>query len=381
MQGNFRTMPEAVRYFAEKADVPTRTWRDLWQGQHARAFTVAGAMKADLLADLRRAVDGAIRDGESLGAFRKRFDQIVATHGWAYNGGRNWRTRVIYDTNIRTAHMAGKYAQLTDPDTLARHPYWEYRHTTLDNPRLEHKAWDGLILRHDDPWWGIHYPPNGWGCHCDVLPVSRRRLQQLGKTGPDTAPAGTADDVAPEWQYNVGQAAWGRTIASETLRDAASWTPVPTADASATVGAPITFPASIVPRPLLPATTDAAALRRAWGEYVGPQAALAEPTAARVILTDAIPEHWIAEGLLDGRERFVSALAQIVADPAEVWINWVVGPDGRYDIRRNLLSAYRTDAGITPVALVTTAGGIGLDLVVGDAVAALRQGHRVWSRS
>lgn len=377
MQGNFRTMPEAVRYFAEKANVPTRTWRDLWQGQHARAFTVAGAMKADLLADLRRAVDGAIRDGESLGAFRKRFDQIVATHGWAYNGGRNWRTRVIYDTNVRTAHMAGKYAQLTDPDTLARHPYWEYRHTTLDNPRLQHKSWSGLILRHDDPWWRTHYPPNGWGCHCDVLPVSRRRLQQLGKTEPDTAPEDADGDVPPEWQYNVGKAAWGRAIAGDTLRDASAWNPIRAVDAPV---APITFPADPVPRPLLPATTDAAAVRRAWSEHVGPQAVVVEPTAGRVILTDQIPERWIADGLLDGREQFVPMLAHIVGEPAEIWINWVVGPDGRYDIRRHLLAAFRTEAGVSPVAVVATAGGIGLDLVVGDAVAALRQGHRVWSR-
>ncbi|HJU39347.1 MAG TPA: phage minor head protein, partial [Tahibacter sp.] len=174
IRGNFRTMPEAVRYFGEKANLPSATWRDLWQGQHARAFTVAGAMKADLLGDLRQAVDGAIRDGESLGKFRQRFDDIVARHGWAHTGSRNWRTKVIYDTNVRTSFMAGKYAKLTDPDMLARHPYWEYRHYTRDNPRLEHKAWNGLILRHDDPWWQVHFPPNGWGCHCDVLPASAR---------------------------------------------------------------------------------------------------------------------------------------------------------------------------------------------------------------
>ena len=42
-RGNFGSMPEAERYFRDKVNMPTRRWNDLWQGQHARAFVVAGA--------------------------------------------------------------------------------------------------------------------------------------------------------------------------------------------------------------------------------------------------------------------------------------------------------------------------------------------------
>ena len=31
--------------------------------------------------------------------------------GWA-NGGRNWRTRVIFETNLRTSYAAGRWQQL-----------------------------------------------------------------------------------------------------------------------------------------------------------------------------------------------------------------------------------------------------------------------------
>src|SRR3569832_722287 len=57
--------------------VPTEKWTALWKAQHDRAFMVAGAAKADLLADLAGAVEGAIAGGQSIEWFRKQFDAIV----------------------------------------------------------------------------------------------------------------------------------------------------------------------------------------------------------------------------------------------------------------------------------------------------------------
>lgn len=198
----------AIEYFRRKVNVPTLTWRDLWQKAHARAFTVAGAMKADLLQDLRTAVDAAIADGESFDTFKRRFLAIVEKHGWVHTGGPGWRARVIWHINMRTAAAAGRYQQMTHPDVLAHMPYWLYDHTTILHPREQHRSWDGLVLRYDDPWWDVHYPPNGWGCNCRVRPLSERQLRKLGKEAPDQAPEGPTT-VAPEWQYNVGAAPFG----------------------------------------------------------------------------------------------------------------------------------------------------------------------------
>jgi len=187
---NFR---EQIAFFLRKVNVPTASWTDLWQADHDSGFMVAGAAKAELLQDLREAVNKAIRDGTTLEEFRKDFDEIVARHGWSYTGGRNWRTRIIYETNLRTSYAAGRYAQLK-ANTRA-FPYWIYKHSHLDKvPRPLHIAhppegWNGLVLRHDDPWWDTHFPPNGWGCTCYVEGVSEHRLRKLGKGGPDEAPA------------------------------------------------------------------------------------------------------------------------------------------------------------------------------------------------
>lgn len=178
----------------------TTSYRDLSPDEHAQAFAVAGAMKADLLADLREAVQRAVEAGITLDEFRKDFWGAVRVHGWhgwtgeGTAGGEAWRTRVIYTTNIRKSYSAGRYAQLTDPEYLEKYPYWQWVHSGLAmDPRPQHKAWDGMVLRHDDPFWASHFPPRippDYGCTCRVKSVRR--------------PAADANTAAPaDWQKQV----------------------------------------------------------------------------------------------------------------------------------------------------------------------------------
>lgn len=189
IQGSFKLpFNEQIAFFLQKLNLPTKTYKDLQAHAHDKAFTVAGAMKADLLTDLHTAVGKAITDGETLLQFRQRFDDIVKKHGWAgwtgssSTAGKAWRTRIIYDTNLRTSHAAGRWQQMTTPDMLAMRPFWQYIHTTLDNPRLNHKRIDGMVRRADDPWWRINYPPNDWGCGCYVRTLSAYDVQRLNLT-------------------------------------------------------------------------------------------------------------------------------------------------------------------------------------------------------
>ncbi len=148
--------------------VPTQFWDDLRHSAHDRGFMVAGAMKADLLADLGAAVDRAISEGTTLEEFRRDFRSIVQKHGWhGWTGegsakGEAWRTKVIYRTNIATSMAAGRWAQLVD----GKFNYLIYQHSGAMHPRLDHLSWNGVVLKFDHPFWKTHYPPNGWGCGC-----------------------------------------------------------------------------------------------------------------------------------------------------------------------------------------------------------------------
>lgn len=180
---------EQLEYFRGKLNLPTDRWDDVLGAAHDRAFIVAGMTKADMLQDMRDAVDKAIAQGTGLDTFRKDFAQIVQRTGWDYNGSFDWRSRVIYQTNLSTSYSAGRWAQLQDPDLLRIRPYLKYVHADgVANPRPLHLSWNGIILPAGDPWVLAHACPNGWGCHCRFVAASKREY--------DAAPADRK--VAPD---------------------------------------------------------------------------------------------------------------------------------------------------------------------------------------
>lgn len=209
---------EAIDFFKAKLNLPTQYWDDLVGSVHSKAFTVAGAIKADLLADLREAVDQAINKGTGMGEFRKSFDDLVSKHGWDYNGQRAWRTRVIYDNNLHSAHMAGRWQQIQR--LKDRRPFIQYLTVGDRRVRPEHRQWDRLVLSIDDDWWNTHFPPNGWGCRCSVRSLSPRQLRrdkleptqapEITRTERVNAKTGEVYGRVPEgidvgWDYNVGK--------------------------------------------------------------------------------------------------------------------------------------------------------------------------------
>jgi hypothetical protein len=175
--------------------VPTERWDDIQRSAHDRAFMVAGATKADLLADLAAAVDKAIAEGTGFDAFKRDFRAIVKKHGWhgwtgeGTPGGEAWRMRVIYRTNMRTSYMAGRHAQLVE----GGFPFWVYRHGGSLEPRPLHLSWDGLILPPDHPFWATHFPPNDWGCSCRVF--GARSMRAAKRRGGDPSVV-----LKPGWQ-------------------------------------------------------------------------------------------------------------------------------------------------------------------------------------
>lgn len=229
---------EAIDFFKAKVNIPTKSWDEMVGAINAKGFTVAGATKAALLEDLRGAVNAAIEGGETINDFRDRFDAIVQQHGWNYKGSRGWRTRVIYDTNLRTARMAGRWQQYQR--VKDRRPYLQYQTAGDSRVRPEHAAWEDTVLHIDHPWWQTHYPPNGWGCRCTTRSLSERQLQREGKQLSPDPTVNRTERLNPEtgeifpptpvgidtgWDYNVGQAWLGpdQALAERVMRLPKPW--------------------------------------------------------------------------------------------------------------------------------------------------------------
>lgn len=175
--------------------IPTARWDDISRNAHDRAFMVAGAAKADLLADLAAAVDKAISAGTGFDEFKRDFRQIVNRHGWhGWTGegtakGEAWRMRTIYTTNMMTSYQAGRFAQLRK----AGFKFWIYHHGGSLEPRPLHLSWDGLILPADHAFWATHFPPNGWGCSCYVSGAHSMKLAALVGGDPSKV-------LPPDWK-------------------------------------------------------------------------------------------------------------------------------------------------------------------------------------
>lgn len=184
---------EAIRYFQQKGYQISFAWQDVAAAEHAAAFTVAKAMSYDLLAEIRAEVDRAISEGRTLQQFRKELEPLLQKKGWwgkqdilnpdtgqleTVQLGSPRRLSIIYDTNMRTSHAAGRWRQIER--SAKRRPYLRYIAVQDERTRQEHRAWHGTVLPVDHPFWQSHYPPNGWRCRCIVQQLSKRQLESQG---------------------------------------------------------------------------------------------------------------------------------------------------------------------------------------------------------
>lgn len=200
-QIKFAALPpeEAIAFFRQKGYKIGFDYRDVWQQEHQAAFTVAKAMQLDILRDIRAAVDGALADGTTFSDFRKSLKPLLVQKGWWGRAdmedpltkeiknvqlGSTRRLKTIYDTNLRTAHNEGQWERIQA--SKQSFPYLQYDANNSEHPRLQHSAWDGMVLPVDDPFWQSHMPVKDYGCKCRVIQMTGGMLERRGLTVSDT---------------------------------------------------------------------------------------------------------------------------------------------------------------------------------------------------
>lgn len=366
---------EQIAFFRRKLDLPTNGWTDVYEAEHDWAFVVAGANRNALVADFRRSVERAI-EGGTLEDFRRDFDRIVATHGWSYKGGRGWRSRVIYETNLRSSYQAGRLAQLRE----GGFDFWEYRHSdAVEHPRPLHLAWNGMILRADDPWWETHYPPNGWGCQCSVRGRRARDIERLGLTTREapqiewetreigkTSTLGprrvrVPEGIDPGFAYMPGKSRLESAIPPERadVAGSAGGPGLPNRKAAGELPAPRPFDAGR----LLPPGLSGEDYARHYLEKFG--ATLEQPA----IFTDAVGERLVigkelftdSAGRIKadkrGRGQYMPLLAEALRAPDEIWVRLeYLHARQRAVLRRRYLARFDVEGQDVPALAVFEIG-------------------------
>lgn len=194
----FNLKPEkAIDYFNKKVALGPRKhwdWTDTMIHAHDRVFVVAKATSIDIVKDIQSELSKSLQEGIPYQDFANNIIPKLKERGWwgsidAENKDRgivkpirvdHRRLRNIYNTNVKTAYAAGRYERMKEEADIA--PYWRYvavpKGAGNKNPRVEHAALHNLVFRHDDPFWQTHYAPNGWGCHCTVVNMTKRALEK-----------------------------------------------------------------------------------------------------------------------------------------------------------------------------------------------------------
>lgn len=187
---------EAVAAFAARGLVEiTFSWMDLWNEEHARAFTVSRLTERRLVEFIQAELDKAITDGTRFEDFARTVRPKLEAAGWW--GKRSvveapgaepvtttfnpQRLELIFDVNTRQSYAAGRWARIER--TKDRFPLIMYRTMRDERVRASHKPWDGLALPAGHSFWQTHYPPNGWRCRCTAFAVDAAQLEKYRAAG------------------------------------------------------------------------------------------------------------------------------------------------------------------------------------------------------
>lgn len=120
-------------------------------------------------ASVRDAVADSIASGLATRATVKNIAAGLAKAG--ITPTNSYYIENIVRTQTQLAYNGARWAEYQTPtfDEIL----WGYEYVTVgdDRVREEHMRLDGTKLPKDDPFWRTFWPPNGYSCRCQAIPV------------------------------------------------------------------------------------------------------------------------------------------------------------------------------------------------------------------
>lgn len=172
---------EAAEFFEEKGLKVGFDYRDVWKEEHNYAFTIAKVVERDVLNDVKGLLERALVEGLTFKEFQANVKPMLDRSGWTnYNTATPevQRLKTIYQTNTRMARGVGQWQRIER--TKKTLPYLVYKLGPSRVHRPEHVALEGTTLPVEDPFWDYAMPPNGYGCRCHVIQITKRRAEAQG---------------------------------------------------------------------------------------------------------------------------------------------------------------------------------------------------------
>ena len=134
------------------------------------AFKVLNSVADDVNSDISKTLEELIRGGAHIREAKQALAIKFSEHGIRPTSKSQLET--IFRTQTQIAFASGKYTtERYDPDISDI--LWGYRYVTTGDDRVRptHAALDGITLPKEDKFWERFYPPNGWNCRCQAIPL------------------------------------------------------------------------------------------------------------------------------------------------------------------------------------------------------------------
>lgn len=205
---------ELVAWLEDKEPAAIGNWRELGAEEYARSFTAARTMGYDIVRDLYDEFGRTIRTpGATSEDFARRMLPIMREKGWLVDKTQPQkltRLDLIFNTNLRVAQAVGRWQRIQS--VKAALPYL-HAHTAGDSrvrhppqsKHSDHRAFEGILLPVDHPFWLAYFPPLGFRCRCSVVQKSRGQVARAGlRVTSEGELAERTSRLGKPWGFNPG---------------------------------------------------------------------------------------------------------------------------------------------------------------------------------
>lgn len=197
MQEIYRKAPikfafdELTQVLARQLEVDGETLNEQY---NSRAFTILDNAATTIETELRGKINELISSGvtvrEGIRALNEKFNALGLT------SQKEHTLEAIFRTNLQVSNQAGQWQAYQSP--AINEILWGFRYDAVmdDRTRPAHAAFHDTVLPKDDPFWQSFWPPNGWNCRCNAIPIFEPT--PISPAPPDAQPD-------PGFNFNAGE--------------------------------------------------------------------------------------------------------------------------------------------------------------------------------
>ena len=183
---------EAIDFIQSKQVMSRDVFDQLLPELQARAFTISGAVPADVMQTVRDLVAG-LPAGQPWDVQKKLIAESISPYfvdpaateevQAEQSAAAEAKAELLLRIHGQEAYAAAAYKVMDRQRAVFKN--WQYQTMGDARVRPTHAALDGIVLPADSPFWDLHYPPWDWGCRCIVIPLSDSDVADVAKRDAD----------------------------------------------------------------------------------------------------------------------------------------------------------------------------------------------------